>query len=280
MAGRRTRSSSGFEGITVGGSGRLVRYLSVVNRIRKRCVLPPRGGAAGCRRIVPTLMTVRRSRSVRNLVVVVGAINNSIRTNLTLTRLVSSVGAPAMSVIINNNRSVNIPLTMDTGGSFVIGSTAVAIRPIHVAKLMLNMPRALSCFRGVRSEVVGFIYSGSGVAPGHFRTLVVGAKRLIVSINAILANRSTIGRKLVSSVNNLRSTVSYLCGVVRDNSWICSVVDRCSVCYRRCAPVARASVSNGRVRCVSCSKGEGVAGLFSAGPTECLSGECRPKREF
>lgn len=217
---RRGGSSSSFRAnsVAIGGGNRFVRYLAVVNRVRKRCVLPDRGGAAGCRRIVPRLITVRRDTRVRNLLVVLGAINNSIRTNLTVTRLLSAVGAPATSLILNNNRSVNIPLTISYQGDFVIPDTAVAIRPIHLGNLILNIPRALSCFRGVRSEVIGFIRGGSGVSTTSFHSLVVGANRLIVSINAILSNRNTIRYKLISSLKKLYSTLSCLGSMVRDRT--------------------------------------------------------------
>ncbi len=215
LGSRGDRRVGRFKSIVTNSNGRGVCYLAVVNRVRNRAILSRGDGSAGCRRVVPRLITIRRSGRVRKLLMVLGAVNNSIRTKLTVTRLVSNVGGPATSFILNNNRSVNIPLTISTGQSCVTPSTAVAIRPIEDGKLFVNIPRVLGRFSHVRGEVASFMYQGSGVSPRGFRSLVVGANRVIASINDILSNRHTIDMNLVSRVNGLSRIVTKLCGLVR-----------------------------------------------------------------
>lgn len=214
MDRRRASQVNRANSILAARGSYILRYLAVVNRVRNRCVLSRRGGAAGCRRIVPLLISIRRSREVSKLLILVGAINKSIRTNLTVTRIVSKVGGPAISVMLNKNRSVKVPLTITTGGDFVTGDTSVAIRPMEAANLALKIPRAFRCFRHVRSEVAAFITRGSGVAGSHCGRLILGANRLMVSVKAVLRKRRTIRRNLVSRIKAISSTVSTLCSLV------------------------------------------------------------------
>lgn len=198
-----------------GSQGRGMRLLAVVNRIRNRRSTPSRSGAAGCRRMLPGLTVVRSSRRVRNLLVLLGAIKKSIRTKLTVTRVVTSLDVPAISLILNNKRSVKIPVTMSTSCSFTMPDTAVIVRPMHSGNVFVKITRACQGVRGVRSHVAAFVSRRSETSRGHLRRLVLSASRLMGSMKAVLRKGRTMGRKLVSRINNVGRTLTGLCRVVR-----------------------------------------------------------------
>lgn len=197
-----------------GGGGCGVHLLAVVNRVRKRRAMSGGAGTAGCRRLLPRLTRTRRDSRMRKILVLLGALNKSIRTKLTVTRVVTSLKGPAISLILNKDRSVNNPLTISTSCSFVMPAKAVIIRPIHSGNAFVNIARDLEGVRHARSEVTEFVTTRSGVARGHLISLVLGPARLMGSMKALLRKRRTMERKVVSRIKNVRRTFGGLCRLV------------------------------------------------------------------
>lgn len=199
--------------------GAAVCLLSVVKRVRKRRYLPSASGAAGCRRILPHLTTVRSSRDMGNILLLLGAVNKSMRDKLTVTRVITSLSGPAISLILNKDRSVNIPLTISASCSFVIPDKAVIVRPMQVDKAIVKTGRACSCFGRVRSQVTKFITSRYRISRRQVARVVVGARVLAGSLNAVLIKGRTISRNVVSTIKKVSSTFTGLCRLVKRGDW-------------------------------------------------------------
>lgn len=187
-----------------------IHMLNIIGQIEGHMVLPPKNKSTKYEHILPQLMAIEESTSVKGLLVVLNTVGGDIEAGLAIAEMLASMTKPKVSLVLGGGHSIGVPIAVAADYSFIARTASMTIHPIRLTGLVISVPQTYDYLDKMQDRVVSFVTSHSNISSERFKHLMFETGELVRDVGTVLIGDVAVREGLINEVGGLAAALCRL----------------------------------------------------------------------
>ncbi len=198
-----------FGSVTVGEKSP-VHCLNIIGQIEGHYVLPSNNKTTKYEHIIPLLVAVEESESIKGLLVILNTVGGDVEAGLAIAELIAGMEKPVVSLVLGGGHSIGVPLAVCADRSFIVPSATMTVHPVRMSGLVVGAIQTYSYFERMQDRIVKFVTNNSSVSESSFRKMLHNTAELATDIGTVLNGEEAVKSGLIDEIGSLSDAMRYL----------------------------------------------------------------------
>lgn len=187
-----------------------IHMLNIIGQIEGHMVLPPKNKSTKYEHILPQLMAIEESKSVKGLLVVLNTVGGDIEAGLAIAEMLASMTKPKVSLVLGGGHSIGVPIAVAADHSFIARTASMTIHPIRLTGLVISVPQTYDYLDKMQDRIVSFVTAHSNISNERYRHLMFETGELVRDVGTVLIGDVAVREGLINEVGGLAAALRRL----------------------------------------------------------------------
>lgn len=200
--------------VVTGSSRGDIQCLSIIGQIEGHYVLGDNQKATKYEHIIPLLVSIEQSESVRGVLIVLNTMGGDVEAGLAIAEMIASMSKPSVSLVLGGGHSIGVPLAVAARRSFIVPSATMTIHPVRINGLVVGVPQTFNYFREMQRRIIRFICDHSSADPDKIHELMMRPDEIATDVGSIIDGEEAVKYGIIDQVGGLSDALDALRGMM------------------------------------------------------------------
>ena len=191
-----------------------IQCLSIIGQIEGHYLLGDNQKATKYEHIIPLLVSIEQSDSVRGVLIVLNTMGGDVEAGLAIAEMIASMTKPSVSLVLGGGHSIGVPLAVAARRSFIVPSATMTIHPVRINRLVVGVPQTFNYFREMQRRRIRFIYDHSHADPDKIQELMMRPDEIATDVGSIIDGEQAVKYGIIDRVGGLSAALEELRGMM------------------------------------------------------------------
>ena len=191
-----------------------IHCLTVIGQIEGHYALPPQNKTTKYEHVIPQLVAIEESSTIRGLIVVINTVGGDVEAGLAIAEMVAGMKKPTVSLVLGGGHSIGVPLAVSAKRSFIAPSAAMTVHPIRMNGLVIGVPQTFSYFEKMQERIVRFITENSRISAQRLRDIMRNTGELTTDVGTVLSGEEAVREGIIDELGTLSDALDALYGMI------------------------------------------------------------------
>ena len=187
-----------------------IHILNIIGQVEGHVVLPPQNKTTKYEHIIPQLVAVEQSDTIKGLLVILNTVGGDVEAGLAIAEMLKSLSKPTVSLVLGGGHSIGVPIAVATDYSLIADSATMTIHPIRLTGLVIGVPQTYEYLDKMQDRVVEFVTQNADINREDFRELMFRTGDLARDIGTVLVGKDAVKSGLIDGVGGLGLAIQKL----------------------------------------------------------------------
>ena len=187
-----------------------IHCITVIGQIEGHMVLPPQNKTTKYEHIIPQLIAVEESKSIKGLLMILNTVGGDVEAGLALAELISTMSKPVVSLVLGGGHSIGVPLALSARHSVIASTAAMTIHPIRMNGLFIGSPQTYDYMNKMQERIIGFVTEHSEISRDKFTKLMLNTGDVANEIGTVVVGEEAVKYGLIDEVGGIDTALSRL----------------------------------------------------------------------
>ena len=164
--------------------------------------------------IIPLLVSIEQSDSVRGVLIVLNTMGGDVEAGLAIAEMIASMTKPSVSLVLGGGHSIGVPLAVAARRSFIVPSATMTIHPVRINGLVVGVPQTFNYFREMQRRIIRFICDHSHADPDKIQELMMRPDEIATDVGSIIDGEQAVKYGIIDRVGGLSAALKELRGMM------------------------------------------------------------------
>ena|GEM_PF-403390 len=193
-----------------------IHVLTVVGQIEGHILLPPKNKTTKYEHVIPQLVAVEQSPSIKGLLIILNTVGGDIEAGLAIAEMIRTLSKPSVSLVLGGGHSIGVPIAVAATRSFIAGTATMTIHPIRLTGLVIGVPQTYEYLDKMQDRVIRFIVENSNVSEAKLRELMFRTGELMRDVGTVLVGPEAVRTGIIDALGGVREAVAELTRLIRE----------------------------------------------------------------
>lgn len=187
-----------------------IQCISIIGQIEGHYILGDNQKATKYEHIIPLLVSIEQSESVRGVLIVLNTMGGDVEAGLAIAEMIASMRKPSVSLVLGGGHSIGVPLAVAARRSFIVPSATMTIHPVRINGLVVGVPQTFNYFREMQRRIIRFICDHSSADPDKIHELMMRPDEIATDVGSIIDGEEAVRYGIIDRVGGLSNALDAL----------------------------------------------------------------------
>lgn len=184
--------------------------MTIVGQIEGHIILPPKNKTTKYEHLIPQLVAIAQSKTIKGLLVVLNTVGGDIEAGLAIAEMIKSLPKPSVSLVLGGGHSIGVPIACSTNYSYIAETATMTIHPIRLTGMVISVPQTYEYLEKMQERVTKFVVGNSGIAEERFRELMFRTGELVRDVGTVLIGKEAVAEGIIDQVGGVGQALNKL----------------------------------------------------------------------
>ena len=192
------------------GPGRRIHLLSIIGEVEGHENSPGSAKSTRYDHVLPKLAQIEDDDSIDGMLVLLNTSGGDVDAGLAIAEMIASMSLPVVSLVLGGSHSIDVPLAVSSGYSFIVPSGTMMIHPVRMTGLVIGTERTYEYFQMIQDRILTFVSDHSAIAYDQLFALMHNTKMLTRDLGTVLVGKEAVEAGLIDEVGGIKEALGKL----------------------------------------------------------------------